>query len=250
MSNKLPDRKSLQYITKCTSTNDLLKELVQAGSVSEDSGIFTDHQTAGKGQHGKCWHDVPHMNLALSLLLRPARLQHQSQFLFNKLIVSALHQVLADFARDLTIKWPNDIFHKDRKLAGILIENAWQGSQWNLSIVGIGVNVNGMEFPAFQTAATSLRQAAQAKLDLGIGQLAEDIAVNVLNWYRNQSPKEVEAYYHRYLYAKGVYRCFVAGGKHFTAAIKGVTPDGSLQLFDSSGDVVPFSHGNVQFVFN
>lgn len=249
MNNNLSDRKFLLYLSECTSTNDYMKELVQAKSMGEGAGVYTGHQTSGKGQYGRRWHDVPHMNLALSILLKPVHWSYQGQFMLNKLIVSAVHHALVDYATPLTIKWPNDIFYKDRKLAGILIENSWVGKQWEFSIVGVGVNVNGDAYPAFEPEPVSLRQLSRADREFDIGALAEAVAVNILNWYRNKEVSEVAGYYHEHLYARGVYRRFMANGKYFTSAINEVTEEGRLALFESNGDIAAYEHGKVKFCF-
>lgn len=248
MHNTNPHRKFLNYLPQCRSTNEYIKELVQGNRISEGDVIYTDHQTAGKGQYGRSWYDEPGKNLALSMLLKPAHFSPDSPFLLNKLIVSAVHQSLSDYIGNLTIKWPNDIFHQDRKLAGILVENAMRGNRWEQAIAGVGVNVNGDAYPHFDPPAISLGAVMGEEVDIHV--LANDVAVNLLNWYRNKSREVVEAYYNEHLYKKGVYTRFQSGQSWLAAAVQGVDANGWLVLMSSDGTWERYRHGEVKFVFD
>ena len=137
------------FIAETDSTNNLLRRLYL--DENDLFTIYTDFQTAGRGQQGNGWESEKGKNLLFSTLLREWSIPVSSQFLINQIVsLSLYHTVRAILKEDqqslLTIKWPNDLYFQDKKLAGILIENIWQGNQVSHSIAGIGLNVNQTVF--------------------------------------------------------------------------------------------------------
>ncbi len=133
------------YIASTDSTNNLMR-----ASYSDREDLFTirtDFQTAGRGQQGNGWESEQGKNLLFTTLLRGWNIPAAEPFVLNEVVSVALYRAVVPLltgyhAERLSIKWPNDLYYADRKLAGILIENTLQGSQVNCSIVGIGLNVN------------------------------------------------------------------------------------------------------------
>ena len=127
--------------------------------------IFTHEQTAGKGQRGKNWASQKDLNIALSILLNPYPLRVPDQFKLSVCIAVSAWEFFSKYAGDETkIKWPNDIYWRDRKAGGILIENVIQssqstvGSRWQWSIAGIGMNINQIGFDPDLPNPVSLKQ--------------------------------------------------------------------------------------------
>lgn len=131
--------------------------------------IFTHEQTAGKGQRGKNWVSEKGANIALSILLNPYPLRIQEQFRLSICIAVSVHEFFSNYAGDeTTIKWPNDIYWRDRKAGGILIENVIGGMKldvrrqmsegWKWAVAGIGVNINQTIFPEGLLNPVSLKQ--------------------------------------------------------------------------------------------
>lgn len=137
------------FIAETDSTNTLLR---QHFLDREDLfTLYTDFQTAGRGQQGNGWESEKGKNLLFSTLLRDWQIPLERLFLLNQVVSLALYQAVLPILPDdlqpyLTIKWPNDLYFKDRKLAGILIENLWQANRLHRSIAGIGLNVNQTRF--------------------------------------------------------------------------------------------------------
>ena len=137
------------FIAETDSTNTLLR---QHFLDREDLfTLYTDFQTAGRGQQGNGWESEKGKNLLFSTLLRDWQIPLERLFLLNQAVSLALYQAVLPTLPDdlqpyLTIKWPNDLYFKDRKLAGILIENLWQANRLHRSIAGIGLNVNQTRF--------------------------------------------------------------------------------------------------------
>jgi len=141
------------------STNNYAMGLVRAGMAQHGAVVFAHEQTKGKGQRNKKWLSAKDLNIAMSIVLKPNHLPPAEPFLISMMVAVAVQELLSQHINDcIRIKWPNDIYWRDRKAAGILIENIWQGQDWKFSVVGIGINVNQVEFASLETKAVSIRQ--------------------------------------------------------------------------------------------
>lgn len=132
--------------------------------------ILADHQTAGRGQRGNAWQAPPGENLTFSVLLRPTFLTAADQFTLSIAVALAGHDTLRAelplaVAATAHIKWPNDLYLGDRKVGGILIENTLRGTQVGISVVGIGLNVNQLNFDPALPNPTSLARETGASLN-------------------------------------------------------------------------------------
>ncbi|MCZ6900524.1 MAG: biotin--[acetyl-CoA-carboxylase] ligase, partial [Bacteroidetes bacterium] len=128
--------RKLHYLPSCHSTNDIASELLAQKKATEGTLIITDDQIAGRGQRGNAWESVPYQNVTLSVVLLPNFLHPKDQFLMTMMISVALIDLLCAFLPDgLRIKWPNDIYYYDRKIAGILIESAIQQEDIESTII-------------------------------------------------------------------------------------------------------------------
>ena len=143
------------------STNDRAADLGAHG-VASGLTIFAERQNAGRGRFGRRWESASHLGLWFSLLLRPTFSQEHWTRLTTWAAVSIACGIERAIGVRAGIKWPNDIFVKGRKAAGVLIETGLDRAQENFVVVGIGVNANHMpeDFPDELSAiATSLRAA-------------------------------------------------------------------------------------------
>lgn len=146
----------LLYFPTVESTNTLAMQLANERS-EEGLVVLTDTQTAGKGRQGRRWVDMPGCNVLLSILLRPLFPPHLLVMITSLAVVDSVAETCRVSA---TIKWPNDVFVQDRKVAGILIETSHNSSGHMVAVIGIGVNVNG------RIQDLSGRSAAQVPLTL------------------------------------------------------------------------------------
>jgi BirA family biotin operon repressor/biotin-[acetyl-CoA-carboxylase] ligase len=122
------------------------------------SAYIAHAQAAGKGQRGKQWWSVSGQNIALSVVLDTAKLSTSEGFRLSAMVAVAVLDWLQQIAPGpWQTKWPNDIYHNDRKAGGILIENVMKGGAWNRSVVGIGINMNQHSFPGHLPNPVSLR---------------------------------------------------------------------------------------------
>ena len=131
------------YLPTCQSTNNEALQFLADGTAYEGDMVVTDGQTQGRGQRGNQWIAQSGQNLTFSLVLQPTFLLASEQFWLNMAVSLAVYDSLSPFIpAGLRIKWPNDIYVNDRKMGGILIENALQGYNLAHSVVGIGLNIN------------------------------------------------------------------------------------------------------------
>lgn len=149
-----------------SSNNYAIAQAVN-GLATHGAAFFARHQTAGKGQRGRIWNDEADKNIALSVLLDMAVIQVQQPFTLIAAVALAVFDLISKYALDETkIKWANDIYWRDRKAVGILIENRFSGQKWQWAVAGIGVNVNQTQFEeALQKKAVSLKQITGKDFD-------------------------------------------------------------------------------------
>jgi BirA family biotin operon repressor/biotin-[acetyl-CoA-carboxylase] ligase len=219
------------YLQEVDSTNrygmDLLASHPQEGTV-----ICAAHQTMGKGQAGSQWLTAPHQNLTFSVIMKPDFLANRPLYYLSKMLALALCQFLRILLPHASpcIKWPNDLLIHRQKIAGILIENLWEGSQLQYSIWGIGVNVNQWIFPSeIAPNTTSLYQ--QIGIEWDIEKLLEALIFQIEYYYKKLQAGEYEQIDEEYLQFLYGYRQEVNilwQGKEWTAFVEGIQPTGEI----------------------
>ena len=149
----------IHYYRTIDSTNSLAKKLAAGGAV-EGTTIIAEEQTAGKGRLGRQWTSPFGLGLWLSVILRPQITPLEAPKITMLVSVALQEAILEATGLLAKIKWPNDIFLEDRKIAGILLEMSGEMDSINHLIVGIGINVNlaQEDFPQeLKDKATSLK---------------------------------------------------------------------------------------------
>jgi BirA family transcriptional regulator, biotin operon repressor / biotin---[acetyl-CoA-carboxylase] ligase len=224
----------IKYLPSCQSTNDEASDLIAQSDPVEGTIVVTDNQMAGRGQRGNVWLAQAGQNLTFSLILKPFFLAASDQFWLNMAvslgIADTLHPLVGDALR---IKWPNDIYVDNQKLGGILIENTLQGYNIAWSVVGMGTNVNQIEFS--YSTATSIQQ--QAPLPNGydlpglLSAYCETIEQRYLQLRAGQRDA-LKADYLRLLYRFREAHRFESAGRVFSGIIEDVDPAGRLVIAD------------------
>ena len=133
---------ALEKLKETTSTNDYLAHLCRESKAKEFYTVMAESQTKGKGQRGNSWESEAGKNLTFSTVLYPTALEARKQFCLSMLAALACHEALSNYTDGFSIKWPNDIYWKDKKIGGILIENELEGKYITQCIIGIGLNIN------------------------------------------------------------------------------------------------------------
>ena len=137
------------------STNNYTANLIKEGKILPGAVIMADEQTAGKGQRGAVWTSNAGENMLLSVFLNSANLSLHQQVALTHFAAVSVMETLRKIGISAQIKWPNDIFVGHRKIAGILIENTILNGRISHSILGIGLNVNQINFK--DLSATSVK---------------------------------------------------------------------------------------------
>lgn len=141
---KYPSRINIpiEKMEETLSTNDHLAQLCRDNKAEEFYTVVTNYQTDGKGQRGNTWEAERGKNILFSIVIYPTALEAKNQFYLSMLTAVSIVAALEKYTDGFSIKWPNDIYWKEKKIAGILIENEVQGKYIAQSIIGIGLNVN------------------------------------------------------------------------------------------------------------
>ncbi len=159
MASDHPIGKPFTVLDVVSSTNNYAMAQVQAQMAAHGATWFAMYQSEGKGQRGKSWRAEPGQNIMQSIIIEPDFLKIDNQFLLTVVVSLACYDFFVKYAIDqVTIKWANDIYWRDRKAGGILIENILQGKEWKYAVVGIGFNINQAHFPKELPNPVSLRQ--------------------------------------------------------------------------------------------
>lgn len=149
------------------STNNYAMQLVNKGLAESGTVVFAHEQTAGKGQRGKQWVAAQGMNITMSLVLNVNYLPVSRQFILSAAIALAVHDFFDQYSNgDCSIKWPNDLYWRDRKAGGILIENIIRGQEWQWSLIGMGININQPGFDNSLANPVSLKQITGREFEI------------------------------------------------------------------------------------
>jgi BirA family biotin operon repressor/biotin-[acetyl-CoA-carboxylase] ligase len=176
---------SIVILKQVDSTNNYAMAKVHAGMAKHGDSYFTSEQTAGKGQRGKQWNTANGVNIALSLVLEVKLLNASQQFQLLVSVALGCYDFFARYAgQETSIKWPNDIYWRDRKAGGILIENMVRGTHWTWTVIGIGLNINQPHFSNEAGNPVSLKQITGKDWDLKTMQkkLAAALSASLNSW--------------------------------------------------------------------
>ena len=211
--------------------------------------VQADYQAAGHGQGKNKWESERGKNLLFSVKTKVSAIPANRQFLLSMAGALALRNVLEGYADGFNLKWPNDIYWKDSKISGTIIDTTVAGKVISQCIYGIGINVNQMTFASDAPNPVSLCNIIGRETDRD----------RILNGFLSQLDKRLEdlvdcryeettAEYRQNLYRRtGFYEYEDANGR-FIAEIKDVLPNGHLVLRDSVGMTRDYELKEVKFI--
>lgn len=239
----------LIHIGETDSTNNYLSQLSEKENVAEFTVALTDFQTAGKGQRGNGWEAENGKNLLFSVVLYPTFLEARKQFILSQIVSLSVKEALEQWIDDISIKWPNDIYWKDKKICGILIENDLTGMYIGRSISGIGVNINQNVFLSNAPNPISLKQITGQEYDCR--SILNAIILRIKNYYallrQGKSTDIIRRYQHALFRKDGMHRyCDIKG--EFRAQIVEVEADGHFVLRDENDNIRRYVFKEVQYV--
>lgn len=233
------------------STNTYAEKLINDGDISGPCCITTAFQQVGKGQGTNTWESESGKNLTFSLVCFPGFLRAEKQFQLNEAVALSVLDFIRSLLpeKDISIKWPNDIYIENKKVAGILIEVSVQKEMLKHAIIGIGININQEEFPETLPNPCSVIQFSGAITDLDT---ALDKYLKVFEHYYEMleqgNPELLESKYLESLYRFGQRSAFEFEGNRIHACICGVNEYGWLQLVKDDGTMLCRDMGTIKMV--
>ncbi len=229
------------------STNNYAMALVHEGLAQHGTVVFAYHQTRGKGQRGKVWETTAGENLSFSVIVQPSFLLATQGFqLLATTAVAVRNQLEKKIGNETKIKWPNDLYWRDRKTGGILIETIFRGTQWQWAIIGIGINVNQTEFTGLQNPV-SIKQITGEDTD--IKQLALGIHSNLMLSIEDLQKNGFADFYDQYnrqLYKRHETVRLKKGSRSFETYINSVNEQGQLNTGSDTNEF--FDFGEVDWI--
>jgi BirA family biotin operon repressor/biotin-[acetyl-CoA-carboxylase] ligase len=232
-------------------TNKFLFDKIMKEEVAEGFVVVADEQTAGKGLGKNTWESEAGKNLTFSILLKPDFLEASEQFLITQIVSVSVVDVLKKYIHTnlLKVKWPNDIYVSDRKIAGILVQNIVKGRNISHSVVGVGLNVNQKEFVSDAPNPVSIIQLTNKVLDTKVllGELLGELKLNYSRCKVLSEQLKLNETYLSNLYRLEQQHGFVDASGHFSGRIIGVNNFGQLKIQDGSGKVRVYSYKEVEF---
>ncbi len=242
---------NLIKLPETASTNTWLKE--NCATLPHGSVALTDNQTAGRGQRGNSWEAEPGKNLTCSILLRPVALHPSRQFLVSLAVVETLRELLSPHISPdrIKVKWPNDIYVDNLKIAGILIEHSISSAEIIHTIAGIGLNVNQTRF--LSPAPNPVSMANLASRPFPIPDILRSVAGPIISRLSNPiddaAANQIHSAYLSALWrGDGRQHPFqTPDGSSFLAAIHTVSPSGLLTLRHSDGSLSTYAFKEISF---
>ena len=248
------------YIKQTYSTSTLLREQY-SDALPHFYTIRTDYQTAGRGQAGNSWESEAGKNLLFSTILRYEGIHAASQWRLSMLVAVALWDTLANYLpkERLAIKWPNDIYFGDKKLVGILIENNLSGQYVGYSIVGIGVNVNQIEWLSNAPNPISMKEITGEDYDV---EKLMNGWMNSMKSLELLTTEEIKKAYLQHLYRREGWHTYVEREVStaptaiaqqgvegaFLAHFIGITEQGELMLSTENNEEKIYHFKQIRFV--
>ena len=243
---------ALEKLKETTSTNDYLAHLCKESKAKEFYTVIAESQTKGKGQRGNSWEAEAGKNLTFSTVLYPTALEANKQFCLSMLAALACHEALDNYIDGFSIKWPNDIYWKDKKIGGILIENELEGKYIVQTIIGIGLNINQEVFHSDAPNPVSLKQILGVEVKLQ--EVLMKVVHGIIGGYRQLETnfdvtlQAISTLYRKHLYRReGMFPYRDAQGE-FMAEYQDVELDGHLILKDEQGTLRRYAFKEVNFI--
>ena len=244
------------------STNDYAREL--ARHLTADTAIITvitaKQQTKGRGQQGNSWESEEGKNLLFSILCHPLYIKASEQYVLSAAVALSVSEAIKEslgekYSHDIRIKWPNDIYYKDKKMAGILIENDLSGTTIQNCIIGVGVDVNQTVFTGNAPNPVSMANISGKKycctnlLNSIITKFAQFL--EMLKTDSETAKEQIFADYMKILFRNdgSLHRYKDADGE-FMARISSVDRTGRITLIDSDGTLRRYEFKELAFYFS
>jgi BirA family biotin operon repressor/biotin-[acetyl-CoA-carboxylase] ligase len=240
---------NLIYLKNLPSTNTYAADLLKEGDLPEGTIIYTNFQSAGKGYSSNKWESEDGKNLLISIILFPSFIRPEAQFHISMAISLGICDFLVRYIPDCTVKWPNDIYVNNDKIAGLLIESSIRGDQIESTIAGIGLNINQEKFLSDAPNPVSLSILSGRNYDLDVS--LDDLATDLDKRYKQLIAGdfvEIKNEYVSKLYRLNEWHEFRDSDGTHTGRILTIGDSGKLKIGNKAGKIREYSFKEVEFI--
>ena len=242
--------KSIHFLPSCHSTNTVASELIRNQEAVNGLIVITNEQTAGRGQQGNTWLSTANLNLTFSAIFFPSTYFITDSFYLNIVSSLAVAKTMEEFIpsnKQVSVKWPNDVYIGNKKVSGILIENTLRADKINSVVMGIGINVNQPEFE-YTTATSMLHESDRAfSLQEVLDRLCEHIETLYLKLNAGLKHELLNLYQSK-LYALNTLHAYQDEDGDFMGYMRGVEENGTLLMEKESGTKREYQFKEVRFI--
>lgn len=193
--------------------------------------VTAKKQTCGRGQRGTTWQSAEGKNLLMTIALRPDALAVSSYYTLSVAAALALKKSMKQFDLATMLKWPNDLYCNGCKLAGILLETECEGAYITQAFIGIGLNVNQIQFEKMSRRPTSMHLVGGKEYD--INEVMLRVIENFLEYNTAITQGNADKLFEEYEKSLMGYKTpmlYRDARGEFTATIQGIQRDGSITL--------------------
>lgn len=243
------------FIENCPSTNAVLKQLIEDKeiNINELKNLFfihTNYQNAGRGLANNHWESENNMNILASFYFCP-NIPPNQQFLFNQFFSLTILNTISHFLPNAKIKWPNDIYINNKKIAGILIEHILTSSSIKYTIAGVGINVNQTQFSSSLPNPTSLciETGKQYHLSKILNLIVQE-GDKLLPYLNTEKKEQLNELYLSQLFKLNVWAEYAIFDKKITAKIMGTDTFGRLLLVDKFNNSYTCNLKEIKFLLS
>ncbi|MDX9772477.1 MAG: biotin--[acetyl-CoA-carboxylase] ligase [Bacteroidales bacterium] len=239
----------VRHYEKVSSTNLIASAMIRDEKPTEGTVITASFQESGRGQTGNIWESESGKNLLMSVILFPFMIKPEEQFVISQMVSLAVHDLVSMYTEEARIKWPNDIYVGDDKIAGILIENSIMGETLGSSVAGIGLNVNQTLFRSNAPNPVSLAAITGTTHDLReitgeLIRLLDHRYGMMLNGKKTFPVGEYQAA----LYRSGEWHHYVDATGQFEGRIESVRSDGMLVVSRKNGIIREYAFKEIDYI--
>ena len=239
------------YFKELDSTNRTASALIDNKMINGPTAIISEYQKSGRGQLQTKWHSMPNKNLTFSLAYPKFNQPIENQFKINKCLSLAVKSAIDSAGITTKIKWPNDIYFENKKLAGLLVENQISGQQISRCVAGIGININQEEWPDVLNNPISLKQIIGSSTDL---KKLFDIWIPLIHTnfteLLGKSNSNISNLYNNSLYGRNQWLNFSDNDLQFRGKITEVNALGELIILNEKGITKNYRFKEIEFLFD
>lgn len=234
---------TIRYFDQLDSTNAYLEKEAVSDNLPNGFTVVADFQKSGKGQRGSTWYSEQNKNLLFSILYIPKNMKADSQFYLSKALCISILRTLRKWINksSIQIKWPNDVLVNQRKIAGTLIQCNLKGFDVQHVIIGIGLNVNQVDFGPIKQATSIFKETG---LELGKKRILADFFNHYdqnIKLLEESNYSALDDDYHQHLFGFKTWQILAGKKGEFRGRIMEVSSDGKLVVENELGIISRFA---------